>query len=72
MDASFEATFEGGSGWGPGDMTNAGTYHATTTAFDRVPLPVHISDVLNCQSDDDKFHVGIYSFGMVCLIAFCC
>lgn len=68
MDMSFDPTYnDGGNGWGDADTSiTAPPFQASRNAFDKVPLPVHITDVLNNQSDDDKVHLGIYSFGIVC------
>lgn len=63
MDASFEPTFTGGSGWDDGGgFSSAGQVHASN-AFDRVPVPVQINELLASRSDDDKIHFGGYAFG---------
>jgi hypothetical protein len=63
MDVSFEPSFGGGSGWDGDAITTSTQAHGATSSFDRVPLPVQVNDVLRCQTDDDKVHLGGYAFG---------
>jgi hypothetical protein len=60
MDVSFEPTM---MQWGDGETNTQ--FQSSTSAFEKVPLPVTVSDVVNCQSDDDKIHLGMYSFATV-------
>jgi len=62
MDASFEPTF--GGQWDNENANSTATQvQGSTSSFDRVPLPVQINDILDCQTDDDKIQLGGYSFG---------
>lgn len=64
MDVSFEPTMAGG-GWGA-DVGNISMTQppgqSSGTNFEKIPLPVTLKDAANCVTEDDKFHIGNYSF----------
>lgn len=68
MDTTFEPTMFGGGndGWGDQNGQFSQNQQSSTSMFDRVPLPVRVKSIVNCHTDDDKFHLGSYSFGVVC------
>jgi hypothetical protein len=68
MDTTFEPTMFGGGneGWGDNDGQSSQIQQSSTNLFDRVPLPARVKSLVNSHTDDDKFHLGSYAFGVVC------